>query len=195
MAHEFDYMSATELRLRIARKDISPVELARHTLERADAVQADLNPFFVMFPDHAMSAAQAAEDAVMSGGALGALHGLPISVKDLISVCDAPFAFGSKVMANNIAPDDAPAVERARAAGAVVIGKTTTSEFGCKPVGDSPLTGVTRNPWHRRRRFDSNTELAHRTRWDQGQLRSGASLAHHGDSHARPRRPHGTHPA
>ncbi|HCP01788.1 MAG TPA: amidase, partial [Rhodospirillaceae bacterium] len=149
MGHDFDYMSASELRLRIGRKDISPVELTRHALERAEAVQADLNPFFVMFSDEAMSAAQVAEDAVMSGGALGVLHGLPISVKDLISVGDAPFAFGSKVMVENIAPDDAPAVGRARTAGAIVIGKTTTSEFGCKPVGDSPLTGVTRNPWNR----------------------------------------------
>ena len=148
-SHEFDYMSASELRLRIGRKDISPVELTQRSLERAAAVQADLNPFFVLFEDKALAAAQAAEDAVMSGAALGALHGLPMSVKDLISVGDAPFAFGSKVMADNIAPDDAPAVERARAAGAVVIGKTTTSEFGCKPVGDSPLTGVTRNPWNR----------------------------------------------
>jgi len=149
MAHEFDYMSASELRLRIGRKDISPVELTRRSLERAEAVQADLNPFFVLFHDEALAAAQVAEDALMSGAALGALHGLPMSVKDLIAVGDAPFAFGSKVMADNIADADAPAVERARAAGAIVIGKTTTSEFGCKPVGDSPLTGITRNPWNR----------------------------------------------
>ncbi len=51
-------------------------------------------------------------------------------------------------MDGNVAAEDAPAVERVRAAGAIVIGKTTTSEFGCKPVGDSPLTGITRNPWN-----------------------------------------------
>ena len=84
MPHEYDYMSAAEMRLRVARKDISPVELTRRALERAEAVQADLNPFFVMFPAEAMAAARAAEDEVMSGGALGALHGLPMSVKDLI---------------------------------------------------------------------------------------------------------------
>jgi len=91
-SHEFDYMSASELRLRIGRKDISPVELTRRSLERAEAVQVDLNPFFVLFHDEARAAAQAAEDAVMSGAALGALHGLPMSVKDLIAVGDAPFA-------------------------------------------------------------------------------------------------------
>jgi aspartyl-tRNA(Asn)/glutamyl-tRNA(Gln) amidotransferase subunit A len=82
----------------------------------------------------------------MRGDALGALHGLPYSVKDLISVEGLPYAFGSRAMAGNIGKVDAPVVERARAAGAILIGKTTTSEFGCKPVGDNPLTGVTRNP-------------------------------------------------
>lgn len=58
------------------------------------------------------------------------------------------YASGSRVMESNIAAVDAPAVERAKAAGAILIGKTTTSEFGCKPVGDSLLTGITRNPWN-----------------------------------------------
>lgn len=148
MPHELDYMSAAEMRLRIARKDISPVELTRRSLERAAETEPTLNAFFQLLPDEAMAAAQAAETAVMSGAALGALHGIPMSVKDLIAVGGARFAFGSKTMESNVAAEDAPAVERARAAGAVVIGKTTTSEFGCKPVGDSPLTGITRNPWN-----------------------------------------------
>ena len=148
MTHELDYMSAAEMRLRVARKDVSPVELVGRALERAEASEPKLNAFFVLQGDAAMDAAKAAEAAVMKGDALGALHGIPVSVKDLIAVGDTPFAFGSKTMDGNIAPTDAPAVERVRAAGAVVIGKTTTSEFGCKPVGDSPLTGITRNPWN-----------------------------------------------
>jgi len=147
MAHEFDYMSASEMRLRVARKDISPVALTQRALARADEVQPKLNAFFELMPEDAMAAAQAAEDAVMQGDGLGVLHGIPLSVKDLIAVGGARFALGSKTMADNIAAEDAPAVERARAAGGIVIGKTTTSEFGCKPVGDSPLTGITRNPW------------------------------------------------
>jgi len=147
MAHEFDYMSASEMRLRVARKDISPVALTQRALARADEVQPKLNAFFELMPEDAMAAAQAAEDAVMQGDGLGVLHGIPLSVKDLIAVGGARFALGSKTMAENIAAEDAPAVERARAAGGIVIGKTTTSEFGCKPVGDSPLTGITRNPW------------------------------------------------
>ncbi|MDG2269842.1 MAG: amidase, partial [Alphaproteobacteria bacterium] len=148
MAHEFDYMSASEMRLRVARKDISPVDLTRRALVRADEVQPILNAFFELMPEDAMTAAQVAEDAVMQGDGLGALHGIPLSVKDLIAVGGVRFALGSKTMAENVAAEDAPAVERARAAGGIVIGKTTTSEFGCKPVGDSPLTGITRNPWN-----------------------------------------------
>jgi aspartyl-tRNA(Asn)/glutamyl-tRNA(Gln) amidotransferase subunit A len=83
----------------------------------------------------------------MSGSPLRLLHGVPVSVKDLISVAGVPYASGSRAMAGTLGTVYAPAVERVRAAGAIVIGKTTTSEFGCKPVGDSPLTGVTRHPW------------------------------------------------
>lgn len=148
MAHDLDYMSAAEMRLRIARKDLSPVELTARALARAEETEPELNAFFVLQGDAAMADARAAEAAVMNGETLGDLHGIPISVKDLIAVGGAPFSFGSRTMAENVADADAPAVERARAAGGIVIGKTTTSEFGCKPVGDSPLTGVTRNPWN-----------------------------------------------
>jgi aspartyl-tRNA(Asn)/glutamyl-tRNA(Gln) amidotransferase subunit A len=148
MSAEFDYMTALDLRGRIASKEISPVDLTRRALEKAEATQDTLNAFCVLTPEEAMATARRAEDAVMAGAALGPLHGLPFSVKDLIAVADLPYASGSRATASNVARADAPAVERARAAGAVFIGKTTTSEFGCKPVGDSPLTGVTRNPWN-----------------------------------------------
>ena len=141
-------MTALALRRLIARREVSPVELTRRALEKAEATQASLNAFFVLMPEQAMEQAKRAEDAVMHGLPLGLLHGLPFSAKDLIAVAGVPFAFGSRTMANNIAAADAPAVERAKAAGAILIGKTTTSEFGCKAVGDSPLTGITRNPWN-----------------------------------------------
>ena len=82
------------------------------------------------------------------GEDLGPLAGLPVSVKDLIVAKGHPTAFGSLTMRDNVVDLDAPVVERLRAAGAVILGKTTTSEFGCKAVGDSPLTGITRNPWN-----------------------------------------------
>ena len=144
---EFDFMSALELRRLVASRQVSPVELTERALSRAEATQSNLNAFFVLMPDAARAAARQAEAAVMRGGALGLLHGLPVSVKDLIAVAGQPFASGSRAMAKNVASVDAPSVDRLRQQGAIIIGKTTTSEFGCKPVGDSPLTGVTRHPW------------------------------------------------
>ena len=145
---DFDAMTAMELRGRIARREVSPVEATRRALEKAAATQGSLNAFFFLMPEQAMAAAKAAEDAVMRGDRLGLLHGVPFSAKDLIAVGGERFAFGSRCMADNIAQADAPPVERIKRAGAIVIGKTTTSEFGCKGVGDSPLTGITRNPWN-----------------------------------------------
>jgi aspartyl-tRNA(Asn)/glutamyl-tRNA(Gln) amidotransferase subunit A len=148
MSQAFDAMTAIELRDRIARREISPVEVTGRALDKAQALQASLNAFFFLMPEKALVAAKAAEDAVMRGDPLGPLHGVPISIKDLIAVGGERFAFGSRCVADNIAAADAPPVERVKAAGAIIIGKTTTSEFGCKAVGDSPLTGITRNPWN-----------------------------------------------
>jgi aspartyl-tRNA(Asn)/glutamyl-tRNA(Gln) amidotransferase subunit A len=139
-------MNAREAARLVASKQISPVELVTQALDQAEATQATLNAFAVLRREAALKEARAAEQAVMNGDPLGPLHGLPYSAKDLISVAGLPYASGSRAMASNMGKVDAPAVERARAAGAILIGKTTTSEFGCKPVGDSPLTGITRNP-------------------------------------------------
>jgi aspartyl-tRNA(Asn)/glutamyl-tRNA(Gln) amidotransferase subunit A len=148
MSAEFDYLSAFEARRLIARKQISPVDLTKRALTKAEATQPSLNCFYFLMPEAALEAARQAEHAVMKGQPIGLLHGLPISAKDLMAVGGQPYASGSKTMAANVAAVDAPAVERAKAAGAILIGKTTTSEFGCKPVGDSPLTGITRHPWN-----------------------------------------------
>src|SRR5258708_8762879 len=148
MSAEFDTMSAVEMRRRIAAREISPVEVTRRALDKAEATQSTLNAFYLLMPDEALAAAKVAEEAVMKSAPLGAIHGIPFSAKDLIAVKGVGYASGSRTMKANVAAVDAPAVERARAAGGILIGKTTTSEFGCKPVGDSPLTGVTRNPWN-----------------------------------------------
>ena len=148
MSTDLDSVTAMELRRRIIRKDVSPVELTKRALAKAEATQGSLNAFFLLIPEAALAAAKAAEDAVMRGQPLGLLHGLPFSAKDLMAVAGVAYASGSRAMAKNVAGVDAPAVERAKAAGAILIGKTTTSEFGCKPVGDSPLTGITRHPWN-----------------------------------------------
>jgi aspartyl-tRNA(Asn)/glutamyl-tRNA(Gln) amidotransferase subunit A len=145
MSVEFDFMSAVDMKRRIARKEISPVEVTKRALAAAEATQSTLNAFSTLMPEAALEAARSAEDAVMHGQPLGLLHGIPVSVKDLIAVGGVTYASGSKTMAGNIAASDAPSVERLKQAGAIIIGKTTTSEFGCKPVGDNLLTGITRN--------------------------------------------------
>lgn len=145
------YQSALSLAKAIASKQISPVEIARATLDRQQALEPKLNSFVTITPELALNAATEAERAVMAGEHLKPLHGLPLSVKDVIPVKDIKLTLGSKAFANNMASFDAPVVERIKAAGGVIIGKTTCSEFGCKAVGDSPLSGITRNPWDTRK--------------------------------------------
>ena len=142
------YVSANEIRDRIVRREVSATEVMAETLSRMEALEPTLNAFVTPMPERAMEAARQADRLLAGGDEPGPLHGVPISVKDLINVEGARTTFGSRTMADNVVRDDAPAVERARAAGACVIGKTTTTEFGCKAGGgDSPLSGVTRNTW------------------------------------------------
>ena len=147
MEKDLLYKSAVELRDLVVAKEISPVELLDRSLARMEEVEPKLNNFVTTTEDIAYAAARRAEKAILDNKSPGLLHGLPISVKDLIAMDGVRYTFGSKLAADNVAAVDAPAVERVRKEGGVIIGKTTTSEFGCKAVGDSPLTGITRNPW------------------------------------------------
>ncbi|MDA7948742.1 MAG: amidase family protein [Hyphomicrobiaceae bacterium] len=148
MASEISWMSALELKRCIAAKEISPVDAVEASLQRLHATEDKLNAFVTLTEDVAREAAHAAEDAVMNGAELGPLCGIPVSVKDLIAMGGVKATFGSRTMADNVAAADAPSVARLRAAGACIVGKTTTSEFGCKAVGDCTLSGITRNPWN-----------------------------------------------
>lgn len=142
------HATVRKIRTAIVNKEVSASEIMAETLSRMEALEPTLNAFVTPMPEQAMQAAEAADRLLAEGGEPGSLHGVPISVKDLINVGSVRTTFGSRTMANNVAEADAPSVERARAAGACVIGKTTTTEFGCKAGGgDSPLTGVTRNAW------------------------------------------------
>ena len=143
----FAYMTATELKGLLAARDISPVELVEDTLSRQEALEPQINAFVTRTPEVALAAAHAQERAIAAGEA-GAIAGLPTSVKDLVAMAGVPWTFGSRPFADNVVDFDAPAVERVREAGGCIVGKSTTSEFGCKAVCDSPLTGITRNPWN-----------------------------------------------
>src|SRR5690349_6380928 len=122
MSAEFDTMSATEMGRRVAAKEISPVDLTKRALEKAEATQSTLNAFYLLMPDEALAAARQAEAAVMRGDPLGPIHGIPFSAKDLMAVKGVGYASGSLTMKSNVASVDAPAVERAKAAGGILIG-------------------------------------------------------------------------
>ncbi len=150
MATNFAYMTALEIRELVSTKQASAVEVVSAALDRLDSLESVLNAFVTRTPELALEAARKVDEQVIAGVDLGSMLGVPISVKDLIDVAGVRTTFGSKTMAQNVARVDAPSVERVRKAGACIVGKTTTTEFGCKAGGgDSPLSGVTRNPWDR----------------------------------------------
>jgi Asp-tRNA(Asn)/Glu-tRNA(Gln) amidotransferase A subunit family amidase len=148
MAAEFAYLTASEIRHLLTTKQASAVEIVTGALERLDSLEPTLNAFVVRTPDLALAAARQADAEVAQGTAPRPLLGVPVSVKDLIDLAGVPTRFGSRTTPATPAPADAPSVERVKAAGGCTVGKTTTTEFGCKAGGgDSPLTGITRNPW------------------------------------------------
>ena len=141
------YTSAAELAGLIRGRAVSPVEVMRTTLERIERSQPVLNAFITIGADAAMAAAHEAEAAVMRGVSLGPLHGVPVAVKDLIPTADLRTTWGSQIFKDHVPEHDAVAVARLRQAGAIVVGKTTTPEFGQQCLTQAPLFGRTRNAW------------------------------------------------
>jgi aspartyl-tRNA(Asn)/glutamyl-tRNA(Gln) amidotransferase subunit A len=139
-------LSATELAAAIQTKAVSPVEAVEAALTRIEERQ-ELNAFMAICADRARAEARTAEAAVMSGDPLGPLHGIPLSVKDLTNTEGVATTQGCALFADSVPAADAVAVARARAAGAILIGKTTTPEFGHKPFTEGPFFGRTLNPW------------------------------------------------
>jgi aspartyl-tRNA(Asn)/glutamyl-tRNA(Gln) amidotransferase subunit A len=149
MSAELVYTSATELLRRYRAKQLSPVEVTQAVLARIDELNPRLNAYCRVDEAGAIKAARAAEARWAKGAPLGALDGVPASIKDLILTRGWPTLRGS----NTVDPagpwlEDAPATARLRESGAVLLGKTCTPEFGWKGVTDSALTGITRNPWN-----------------------------------------------
>jgi len=144
---ELTRLPASELRQKIASKELSPVELMKAVLARAEKLQPVLNCFITLIPEQAMAAAWQAEDDVMKGKPLGLLHGIPYAAKDLVNTAGVRTTFGSLLHENNVPKEDAVATARVKAAGAILFGKTTTPEFGHKGLTDAPLFGRTRNAW------------------------------------------------
>ena len=145
---EFIHHSATELARLITTGSVTCFEVMTATLEQARRLQPEINAFALLDAEGALASAEQADAAVRSGEPLGPLHGVPFSVKDLIDANGLETGYGSWLMQGNVARDDAESVRRLRAAGAVLIGKTTTPEFAGSVLTESLRYGITTNPWN-----------------------------------------------
>jgi aspartyl-tRNA(Asn)/glutamyl-tRNA(Gln) amidotransferase subunit A len=149
MAEEISFMPATHLLALYRGKQLSPVEVAEYTLQRLEAYESAINAFVLYDPETALAMARASEARWQKGEPRGLLDGVPVALKDTLLTRGWPRLLGSRTIdPNQVWDEDAPVPARLRAEGAVFFGKTTTPEFGWKGVTDSPLTGVTRNPWN-----------------------------------------------
>jgi aspartyl-tRNA(Asn)/glutamyl-tRNA(Gln) amidotransferase subunit A len=142
-------LTASELLDAFRKKTLSPAEVTGAVLKRIEALNPILNAFNLV-SENALNEARASEARWLAGQPKGLLDGVPVSIKDLLLTRGWPTLRGSKTI-DPKGPwnDDAPATARLREHGAVLLGKTTTPEFGWKGVTDSPLTGITRNPWNK----------------------------------------------
>jgi aspartyl-tRNA(Asn)/glutamyl-tRNA(Gln) amidotransferase subunit A len=148
MADDVAFMPATRLLALYRNKQLSPVEIVQDALRRLESIEGAVNAFVLYDPETALSMARASETRWQKGEPLGLLDGVPVALKDTLLTRGWPRLLGSRTIDPNQAwEEDAPVPSRLRAEGAVFFGKTTTPEFGWKGVTDSPLSGITRNPW------------------------------------------------
>jgi aspartyl-tRNA(Asn)/glutamyl-tRNA(Gln) amidotransferase subunit A len=145
---EIAFLSAVEAREAFRSKHLSPVELTEAVLERIDQHNQRYNAYCLIDAESALAQARASEERWSLDEPLSVLDGIPTAIKDLLLTQGWPTLRGSlAINPHQNWSDDAPVVERLRRSGAVLLGKTTTPELGWKGVTDSPLTGITRNPW------------------------------------------------
>ena len=145
---ETDFLAAHELTRRFAGGALSPVTVVERQLDRIARLEPALNAFRIVTADGALVAADAAAARWRDKAPLGPLDGVPVTVKDNLDVAGVPTRHGSLTSAEAPAAADSPVVARLREAGAVILGKTNLPEFGWKGLTDSPLAGITRNPWN-----------------------------------------------
>jgi len=149
MSHgELIWRSALEVADLVRKREVSPVEVTDAVLKHLAATDPILNAFCLVAADAARGAALEAEISVVKREPLGPLHGVPVSIKDVLATRGLTTTGGSRLFADHVPESDAIPVARLRAAGAIVVGKTNTSEFGHKAITENPLFGVTRNPWN-----------------------------------------------
>jgi aspartyl-tRNA(Asn)/glutamyl-tRNA(Gln) amidotransferase subunit A len=141
------FTPAHELAQMIQEKKLSPVELMKTIMERIEELNPKLNAYLTVADDEVMFQAKKAEKAVMSGSRLGPLHGIPISIKDLLPTKGMRTTMGSRVYRDWIPDAEGTMVQRLRNSGAIIVGKTNTPEFGFACIVENKLGDYCRNPW------------------------------------------------
>jgi len=141
------FAPVADLARMIARKEVSPVEVVRVHLERIAALDATLRAYITVCDEAALAAARAAESALAAGRPVGALHGVPVALKDLYDTAGVRTTGGSKILADRVPEADATVVRRLKEAGAIVLGKLHMVEFAYGPEGLNAHHGAPRNPW------------------------------------------------
>ncbi|PMS16812.1 MAG: amidase [Pandoraea sp.] len=147
MGDDLCELPARELVALYATRSASPVDVMQAVLERIQSLDSAVNAF-CQIADHARELARASESRWQHGTPLSPLDGVPVSIKDNVSIAGLATRFGSRTTSHEAAPLDSPCVARLREAGAICFAKTTLPDFAHKIVTDSPLTGITRNPWN-----------------------------------------------
>ena len=149
MTDEIAFLPATRLVELYRAKQLSPVEVIEESVRRLENCESAANAFVLYDPQTAVAMARASEERWRKGEPQGLLDGVPVALKDTVLTKGWPRLIGSRTIdPNRDWDEDSPVTARLRSAGAVFFGKTTTPEFGWKPVTDSPLSGITRNPWN-----------------------------------------------
>ena len=151
MDQDLAFKSATELRQLIASRQVSSVELTELFYRRIEELNPKLNAYLALCHDQALAAAQEAQDAVQKGTIQGPLHGIPISVKDLEVTEGIATTLGSAIFRDRVPDFDSVVVERVKRAGAIILGKTNTPEFGLSGTTENKLGDACRNPWNTER--------------------------------------------
>lgn len=147
---ELAYLSATEALTLFRARELSPVELMRAVIDRAEKVEPVINAFAERLFDEALDQARGAEDRYLGKGGREprALEGIPVATKEKHAIAGRSLTEGSLINAGNVASENAPVIDRILAAGGIIHARTTTPEFSCTFFTHTRLWGVTRNPWH-----------------------------------------------
>ncbi|MBC8281390.1 MAG: amidase [Chloroflexi bacterium] len=151
MSAELAFMSAVELAKNIREKKVSSLEATENFFQRIDQLDSKLNSYLTLCRDQALADARAADAAVQQGAELGPLHGVPISIKDLETTKGVVTTMGSAIFRDRVPDMDSIVVERVKASGAIILGKTNTPEFGQSGTTENKLGEPCRNPWNTER--------------------------------------------